>query len=219
MSTRIGLIGDVHASPAALQQALDLFDRERVADIYCTGDIAGYFETLSPTIELLKKYQCKTVIGNHDQAWLENHPELEHSADYDFLSKLPHSLEFRVEGKSIYMVHAHPPDSQHGGIKLLDVNGELIAERLQEWRENLQEFPQDILIVGHSHQVFAEQLGNVLVVNPGSSQFNHSCMILELPELRVQTLALDGREIVKCWNFSMLFGGGNAYPAAKTPHD
>ena len=68
----------------------------------------------------------------------------------------------------------------------------------------LSGFEHDVLIVGHTHQVYAEQLGEVFVINPGSSVFNHSCMILSLPDLSVQTYALGKQEIVKCWNFSML---------------
>jgi hypothetical protein len=51
-------------------------------------------------------------------------------------------------------------------------------------------------------------LGEVFVVNPGSTVFNHCCMILSLPDLSVQSFALDKRDIVKCWNFSMLYGQG-----------
>ena len=68
------------------------------------------------------------------------------------------------------MVHAHPPASQHGGIKLLDVDGEPIAESIQQWSEALADFDYEVLIVGHTHQLFARQLGPVFVVNPGSSQ-------------------------------------------------
>jgi putative phosphoesterase len=68
----------------------------------------------------------------------------------------------------------------------------------------LSELEHDVLIVGHTHQVYAERLGEVFVVNPGSSVFNHSCMILSLPDLSVQTFALQNKEIVKCWNFGML---------------
>ena len=67
-----------------------------------------------------------------------------------------------------------------------------------------------MLVVGHTHQVYAEQLGGVFVVNPGSSVFNHSCMILSLPDCSVSTHALGGREIVECWNFGMFFGGAGA---------
>ena len=41
----------------------------------------------------------------------------------------------------------------------------------------------------------------VLVINPGSTQFNHTCMILTLPEMTVQTFALQGKDPVKSWNW------------------
>jgi predicted phosphodiesterase len=58
-----------------------------------------------------------------------------------------------------------------------------------------------VLIVGHTHQVFTEYLGDILVINPGSSAFNHSCAILHLPEMRVQTFALSGKAIERTWNW------------------
>jgi putative phosphoesterase len=102
------------------------------------------------------------------------------------------------------VVHANPPAEQHGGIKLLDQQGEIRQDRIDEWSITLEEFEYDVLIVGHTHQVYAEQLGEVFVINPGSTVFNHSCMILSLPDLTVQTYSLGNREIIKCWNFSML---------------
>jgi putative phosphoesterase len=105
------------------------------------------------------------------------------------------------------MVHAEPPSEQHGGIKLLDPDGDIMEDRKMLWQNNLKDFNYDVLIVGHTHQIFAEQLGEVLVINPGSSAFNHSCMILTLPELKTQVFALGDKEIVKCWNWSMFAQG------------
>ena len=101
-------------------------------------------------------------------------------------------------------MHAEPPAAQIGGLRLLDADGEPRAERLQEWRERLGDFEPDVLIIGHTHQVYALEIGNTFVVNPGSTVFNHSCMILNLPDLQVETIALGGQEIIKCWNFGML---------------
>ena len=215
MPTRIGLIGDVHASPAPLKQALEIFESEAVSKIICTGDIAGYFEHLTEAIELLEANQCETIIGNHDQSFLNDNPDLKESSEYSFLQNLPETLEYEIDNIRILVVHAHPPDHQHGGIKLLDQNGLLIEKQKQHWINELAEFDHDVLIVGHTHQVFAEQIGNTFVVNPGSSQFNHSCMILSLPDLSVQTFALEDQSILKSWNFSHLFGKAVAYPPAK----
>lgn len=212
MSTRIGIVSDVHASPAPLQQALDIFEKHGVSDIICAGDIAGYFDGLGPCVDLLKKHRCKTIIGNHDQSYLNDNPGQAGSADFEFLQSLPESIELAIEGLKIRVVHAEPPSAQHGGIKLLDQQGQLIPEQLSCWREKLRGVDCEVLIVGHTHQVYAEQIGDIFVVNPGSSQFNHSCMVLSLPDLRVKTYALEDRQIIKSWNFSRLFSHGEGYP-------
>ena len=215
MATRIGLISDVHASPIPLQQALKIFDSHNVTEIICAGDIAGYFDTLAPTIDLLKKYNCKAIIGNHDQSYLKSIEDQSTSLQEQYLKSLPKTLLLEVENKKIYVVHANPPSSQHGGIKLLDQDGELIQQQKEFWEIELEGFAHDVLIVGHTHQVYAQQLGNTLVINPGSTQFNHSCMILTLPGLTVQTFALENREIEKSWNFSLLYRGHNRIPSRK----
>lgn len=201
MTTRLGLISDVHASPAPLQDALAIFKRERVDAIICAGDIAGYFDELEPTIDLLIEHDCKSIIGNHDQACLESLGGQRVSKYDRYLRSLPETLEYRVDGKCIYVVHAHPPSSQHGGIKLLDEDGELIPGQITRWREELDSMSCDVLIVGHTHQVFAQQLDGVLVVNPGSTCFNHSCMILTVPDMDVRTYALEGKAVLKSWNW------------------
>ena len=218
MTTRIGLISDVHASPQPLRQALDIFERESVDDVICAGDIAGYYDTLAPTIDLLARSKCKAVAGNHDQSYLEQPAREDDREVRAYLEALPRSLELEIEGLKLLVVHAHPPAEQNGGIKLLDQQGGIIEDHRQEWTSNLAGIDSDVLIVGHTHQVFALPLGQVFVVNPGSSVFNHSCMILSLPELTVREFALDRHNIVRCWNFSMLFGSEQIGPLPRGQH-
>lgn len=200
---RIGLIGDIHASPQALAEALQLFEQQRVDRILCTGDIVGYFEDAAETVELLIQTGCDCVIGNHDVSYLS--AEKSEAAVSDYLSELPLFREFEIAGMHIYLVHAEPPDILHGGIKLLDESGEFIHKHLQAWQDKLTGFDADILVVGHTHQVYTTSLNGLLVLNPGSLAFNHSCMILDLPQKTVQTFALGGHNIVPSWNFSMQF--------------
>jgi protein phosphatase len=206
MTTRLGLVSDVHSSPAALAEALRIFADNRVDDIICAGDIAGYYDTLLPTVQLLAQSNCKAIVGNHDQDWLRKTSTQEHPEIRAYLQQLPQTLELEIEGRRLFVVHANPPSEQHGGIKLRDREGNIVLQRKADWSKLLAEYDYDVLIVGHTHQVYAEQLGEMLVINPGSVPFNHSCMILSLPDLGVETFALGDREIVKCWNFSMLFG-------------
>ncbi len=213
-STRIGLISDVHAGPVAVEQALTIFKDENVSEIICAGDIAGYFDTLDPVVDQLIAADCKAVMGNHDQAFLQNNQYSQPTKTIEYLAALPQFLQLQIANKSIYVVHAHPPSSQHGGIKLLDKSGNIVLQKKESWEKQLQGFAADVLIVGHTHQIYAEMIGGVFVVNPGSSQFNHSCMILDLADLSVETYALEDQPILKNWNFSLLYGTDNRYPDA-----
>jgi len=199
--TLIGLISDVHATPAPVAEALAIFGQAGVDQVFCGGDIAGYREQLAQTVALLVDNGCRTILGNHDLAYLENHADEPNDPAVAFFGQLPTSIETVIEGRRVYMVHAHPPDACHGGIKLLDRDGELLPERIAQWAGQLQGFDCDVLVVGHTHQVFAEYVGDTLVVNPGSSAFNHSCAILRLPDMTVQVFPLSGKTVVKTWNW------------------
>ncbi len=196
----IGLISDVHATPEPVADALSIFAKAGVDQILCAGDITGYMEALEPTIALLVESNCQAVIGNHDLLYI-NHHEDEDTASIDYLRKLPVSYETVVEDNNLYMVHAQPPDGCHGGIKLLDKNGNIQAEKVEQWSKKLHAFDYDVLIIGHTHQVFAEFMGGTLVINPGSSAFNNSCAILRLPELTVEVFSLCGKPLEKTWNW------------------
>ena len=204
MTTRIGLVSDVHSTPDALREALQRLQDAGVDEILCAGDIAGYYDTVVPTVELLIASGCHAIQGNHDQQFLATPAQAGEEKIRDWLAALPPTLAFEREGLSLLAVHAEPPAAQTGGLRLLDTDGKPRAERLEEWRSRLGDFEHDVLIVGHTHQVYALDIGDTFVVNPGSTVFNHSCMILTLPDLEVEMLALGGREIVKCWNFGML---------------
>ncbi|HEC11905.1 MAG TPA: metallophosphoesterase, partial [Acidiferrobacteraceae bacterium] len=42
MPTKIGIISDLHATPAPVAEALSIFDQQGVDEVLCAGDIAGY---------------------------------------------------------------------------------------------------------------------------------------------------------------------------------
>ena len=92
---------------------------------------------------------------------------------------------------------------------MLNSEGEVQPDRVELWADELKTLNCDVLVVGHTHQVFAERIGEILVVNPGSSVFNHCCAILSLPEMTVQMFPLSNKKIEKTWNWSdYMLGGG-----------
>ncbi|MEA2078598.1 MAG: metallophosphoesterase family protein [Pseudomonadota bacterium] len=201
MSTRIGLISDPHATAAPVEEALSLFKAAGVDHIFCAGDIAGYGNELEQTLALLMESGCTAILGNHDLWYIEDAADEDENRTRTFFGNLPSVLESTIEGIKLYMVHASPPRSYMEGIKLLDERGEILPDRKRGWSERLAEFEHDVLVVGHTHQVFAERLANTLVINPGSTKFNHSCAILDLPGLEFQLLPLSDKKVVKTWNW------------------
>lgn len=197
----IGLISDVHATPAPVQEALSIFKQAGVEQVFCAGDIAGYRAQLEQTVTLLAESGCRAVLGNHDLLYLDHHGSDTNDRAVDYFRQLPLSIDLMIEGKRVYIVHAQPPQACHGGIKLLNREGEVRPDRIALWEERLQGFHCDVLVVGHTHQVFSEQVGNTLVVNPGSSAFNHACAILSLPEMTAQVFPLSGKAVEKTWNW------------------
>lgn len=197
----IGLISDVHAAPGPVAEALAIFNKAGVDQVLCAGDIAGYMDEIEQTIKLLVDNPCTTVMGNHDLLYLDHYGDETDDNSVTFLKQLPASYEAIIEGKRVYMVHAQPPDGCHGGIKLLDKNGELLVDNIELWSERLSPFDYDVLIVGHTHQVFVENIAGMLVINPGSSVFNNCCAILRLPEMSVELFPLSGKKIQKTWNW------------------
>ena len=201
MTTRIGLMGDVHAVAAPVKQALDIFRAEGVEEIWCTGDVAGYGDQLEEVIALLQVGNCQVILGNHDLWYLQQPVSEQTSACVEYLAGLSRSYQSVIEGKSLYMVHASPPLSLAGGIRLLDEDGRILPELKALWSERLAGFSSEVLMVGHSHQVFDQQLGSTRVINPGSTLFNHTCAILCLPELQVEWYGLSGKRPVKAWRW------------------
>ena len=169
--------------------------------ILCPGDIAGYGNQLDTTVELLIAGNCKAILGNHEIWHLDNTAKGKKDRASSFFSTLPAVIELTIEGKNLYMVHASPPRSYMDGIKLLDDDGNILLDQKQKWSERLINFEHDVLVVGHTHQVFAERLGGTLVINPGSTRFNHTCAILLFPDLELRWFALSNKPPEKVWNW------------------
>jgi predicted phosphodiesterase len=65
---RYGIYSDIHANLEALQAVLETFEKEKVDQYICLGDIVGYGANPSECIQLVLEYNSLVVAGNHDYA-------------------------------------------------------------------------------------------------------------------------------------------------------
>ena len=137
MSTKIGLISDVHATPEPVKEAFSIFQKEHVEFSICAGDIAGYGNELEQTLKLLVDHECQMILGNHDLWFLDSAAAEENRWITNLYKNTPLTRDFLIKGKNIYVVHASPPSSQMIGIKLLDEEGKLLTEQKDRWKTKI----------------------------------------------------------------------------------
>ncbi len=168
----IGLISDVHSNAVALKAVLKELDELGVKIILHAGDIVGYNPYPDETIDLFKKKNIVSILGNHDRAFMTGDTSYFNSnalaamewtrntASRDslkYIMKLKDKLTVEVNGKKIVLFH-ESPDNFHEYIYPEDVTSELLSS-----------INGDVLVLGHTHIPFIRDYGTRgIVVNPGS---------------------------------------------------
>jgi putative phosphoesterase len=168
------LVSDIHGNFAALAAVAASAHFE---DVICLGDVVGYGPEPAACLRWLRAREARIVQGNHDRAlgravpprctpafqWLADATysigETQLSAEErSYLALLPETIEFRLHGKHLLLVHATPADPLYG----------YRAAEAAAWRADLAKVTADTVLVGHTHLQFSFRVGNSLLINPGS---------------------------------------------------
>jgi len=178
---RIAVITDIHSNINALEAVLkDLEGRE--ADLtVCTGDLVGYCAFPNEAVNLIRKKNILTIMGNYDDAvgselmvcgcdypdpkdmenagvsldWTIDTTTAENKK---YLRELPRELIMQFENKRVRFVHGSPRK----------IN-EYLKESSREAEEVMTDFDEDILVCGHTHKPYYKAYGGKLLVNAGSA--------------------------------------------------
>lgn len=170
---KIAVISDIHGNFPALQAVLKDIEAEGVDQIYCLGDLVGYYCMIDEVIDTIRERKIPAIMGNHDFALCHTGGVIERSKtctrilgrqlqeiradNRTWLYELPGQLEFQLGNVSFYCVH--------GGL------GDPVDEYIKDIDEdyfNRHGFTHDVLISGHTHQLRNEKAGKFTYLNPGS---------------------------------------------------
>jgi putative phosphoesterase len=169
---RILLVADIHANWPALQALQEPHDV-----CLCLGDLVDYGLEPAPCIDWARQRAHHLVRGNHDHGVAQNVTVNGRTGfkyltgttrvltqqrlgpdDRRFLADMPLSRVVTLAGTRYFLVHATPRDP-------LD---EYAFPDLEFWSRRLQGVEADVVCVGHTHMPFVLQVGDQLVINPGS---------------------------------------------------
>ncbi|MCL2140110.1 MAG: metallophosphatase family protein [Dehalococcoidia bacterium] len=186
---RYAILADIHANATALSAVLEDVDyRGGVDELWCLGDIVGFGPDPHDCIEILRKFNCVCVSGNHDFSALEQNKLSSYDSDSamvlswtasqltaedtQFLSQ----AKIKTEKDNFTLVHGSPRQPLWEYVLSISIA-----------RENFPYFTTPYCIVGHTHVPIAykkegstissvllsENIGLILgdvpmILNPGS---------------------------------------------------
>ena len=184
---KYAIISDIHGNILALNEALNIIEKENVEKIICLGDIIGIGTRSEECVKRLMTYGDKLigVRGNHEERILFGIPEYIHDGKHkmseedmaqeywirdhlsqeskDFLAKFPQEIEMELEG--VKLVITHYPSEENMTYKLF--NYFPIKEELLELFKKYTD--SDIYLYGHTHEVrIKETSEGKWFINPGT---------------------------------------------------
>jgi putative phosphoesterase len=175
---KILAFSDLHGNFDALQ-ALQVVETQPDAVLFM-GDIVGYGPEPQPCLSWIRANATMTVRGDHDEAAARDipsqcPPELAdlseatraytrrtlREPDLEYLGSLPLEESFSLGGTTFYLTHAAPSDNLAKPLPLTEVKEKELAEEIAH-------LGAEVVFLGHTHVPAIRQLGETVVVNPGS---------------------------------------------------
>lgn len=207
MAERVAVIADVHGNYPALTAVLDELDREGITQIYCLGDVVGYYCQINEVIGTLRERGVVSILGNHDHALAHLGGEIPRSRSATdvlrrqltyiepdhlaWLSALPTTVEFTHAGRRYLGVHGGLDDPMDEYIRTIEP---AYLER--------HGFAHDVLLTGQTHVPLHVPLGDKAHANPGAvgqprdGDPRASYLVLDGPELVFHRVAYDVAALV-----------------------
>jgi len=179
---KIGLLADIHGNIYAFEKVWKQL-RHEFCDLYFfLGDVCGYYYHQNEIIEILRSSKdIVSILGNHDALFLNMQKDKKLEKDYArkygnscivlkksiteenhaFLKGLP--KKFVLKKESVALFHGSPWETLNDYVYPTDS------------LERFKQFPQRVVILGHTHYAMDRFSGKVRVINPGSSGQPRDC--------------------------------------------
>lgn len=161
----IALISDIHGNYEALKEVLKKIDSLGINQIYCLGDITGYYTQVNECCNELRERDVKCILGNHDWYMISNtgcprsksannclnyQKTIITQENLDWLTVLP---IYRKVGELALV---------HGGWN------EPLEEYLNPEDGYFDNYPNKYFASGHTHKQIVQRFGDKVYCNPGS---------------------------------------------------
>ena len=162
---KTAFISDIHGNFEALKVVLSEIDRLKVDQIFCLGDVVGYYSQVNECCDELRQREIPCVMGNHDWylaggGFCLRSKSVNDCLDFQRKVIRPENLEW-IRNFPIFrdvdefrMVHGGWTDP--------------IDEYLDPSAEYFDQVEGSVFISGHTHRQIVQRFGDKIYCNPGS---------------------------------------------------
>lgn len=162
---KIGIISDIHGNYEALKAVLAELDKFNIPEIYCIGDVVGYYSQVNECCDELISRNIPCVMGNHD--W--------YMAGGGFCPRsrsVNDCLAYQrkvITEENLEWLKSFPVQRHVGNIHMLHGGwSDPIDEYLQPTEEYFSQINGEIFVSGHTHIQTLKKYNNKTYCNPGS---------------------------------------------------
>lgn len=191
----------MHGNHAALTTVLEAFKLRKVTQLFCLGDLVGYYHQVPAVIETMMELNPTTLMGNHEAYLLGTLPLSKEKWEFINLEYVKNTL---TEKQRAWLA-ARPLSFEEtiGGKKILGFHGSpwnLLEEYIYPDFKSFEKFAAisaDYILLGHTHYPFLKNVGRTTIINPGScgqpraGGYKASAAILDTDTGDVEFLKID----------------------------
>ncbi len=211
---KIAIVSDIHSNIYALKAVYNDIREHQINQIYCLGDLVGYFPFIEETIDFIIEKNIISILGNYDKAVIypnekegllylkKNLPEdrkniylwtRKNTPDYvkNFLLGLPLKINLTFQNFKMLLVHGSPTG----------ISNYIYPDTSVFYLESmLKDNNVDVIVCGHTHRAMVLSTQEGYVVNPGcigvpdDNNPHASYMIVEVdshPKFYIKTVDYD----------------------------
>jgi putative phosphoesterase len=162
---KIAFISDIHGNFEALKAVLAEVDRLGISQVYCAGDVVGYYSQINECCRELRERGIPCVMGNHD--W--------YMAGGGFCPRsrsVNDCLVYQrkiIEADHLEWLRTFPVQMRIGEIKMVHGGwADPLDEYLKPSADYFERVLGNVFLSGHTHLQTVQRFGDKLYCNPGS---------------------------------------------------
>lgn len=163
---KIGIISDIHGNYEALKEVLKVLDGLGISEIYCLGDVVGYYSQVNECCDELKNRNIPCLMGNHDW-YVAGGGSCPRSRSVNDCLVYQRKI---ITTENIEWIRSFPVQKMVGEIRMVHGGwSDPIDEYLKPSEEYFSKIEGKLFVSGHNHiQTLQKYNNGKIYCNPGS---------------------------------------------------